>query len=269
MMIHPTAIIDPSAKIGDGVQIGPYSVIGAHVEIGANTWIGPHVVINGPTRIGRDNRIFQFASLGEATQALGQDPEQGILEIGDRNIIREYATMNRGSSTSSGVTRVGNDGLFMAYTHIAHDCILGDHIIFSNAATIAGHVLIGDYAILGGFTAVHQFVQIGAHSFSGFSAAINRDVPPYVIVSGNHASAYGINKEGLRRRGFKQETVRALHKAYMALIKSHQKREEAIDSIEDLIRQHPEVAEFVDFIRNSQRGIVRSHKSGHSGSEAE
>jgi UDP-N-acetylglucosamine acyltransferase len=268
-MIHPTAIIDPAAKIGDGVQIGPYSIIGPHVEIGAGTWIGPHVVINGPTRIGRDNRIYQFASLGEATQALGQEPEKGILEIGDRNIIREYATMNRGSSSSTGVTRIGDDGLFMAYTHIAHDCVLGNHIIFSNAATVAGHVYIGDYAILGGFTAVHQFVQIGAHSFSGFAAAINRDVPPYVIVSGNHASAYGINKEGLRRRGFKQETVRALHKAYMALIKSHQKREDALVAIEDLIQQHPEVAQFVEFIRSSQRGIVRSHKSGHAESAAE
>ncbi|HEX5055070.1 MAG TPA: acyl-ACP--UDP-N-acetylglucosamine O-acyltransferase [Gammaproteobacteria bacterium] len=261
-MIHPTAIVDSSARVAAGVEIGPYSIIGPDVEIGSGTRIGPHVVIKGPTRIGRDNQIFQFASLGEATQALGQEPEKGVLEIGDRNIIREYATMNRGSSTSTGITRIGNDGLFMAYTHIAHDCVLGDHIIFSNAASVAGHVYIGDYAILGGFTTVHQFVHIGAHSFSGFSSAINRDVPPYVIVSGNHAAAYGINKEGLRRRNFPADTIRALHKAYMTLVKSRQKREDAVKSIVPLIEKHPEVAGFVEFIQRSQRGIVRANKSG-------
>lgn len=266
-MIHPTAIVDSSASIASGVEIGPYSIIGPDVEIGSGTRIGPHVVIKGPTRIGRDNQIFQFASLGEATQALGQEPEKGILDIGDRNIIREYATMNRGSSSSTGVTRIGNNGLFMAYTHIAHDCVLGDHIIFSNAASVAGHVCIGDYAILGGFTTVHQFVQIGAHSFSGFSSAINRDVPPYVIVSGNHAAAYGINKEGLRRRNFSADTVRALHKAYMALVKSRQKREDAIKSIAGLIEKHPEVAGFVEFIQKSPRGIVRANRSGASEDE--
>lgn len=263
-MIHPTAIVDTSARVAANVEIGPYSIIGPDVEIGSGTRIGPHVVINGPTRIGRDNQIFQFASLGEATQALGQEPEKGVLEIGDRNIIREYATMNRGSSTSTGITKIGNDGLYMAYTHIAHDCVLGDHIIFSNAASIAGHVCIGDYAILGGFTTVHQFVHIGAHSFSGFSSAINRDVPPYVIVSGNHAAAYGINKEGLRRRNFPAETVRALHKAYMALVKSRQKREDALKSIAPIIEKYPEVAGFVEFIQQSQRGIVRANKSGDS-----
>jgi UDP-N-acetylglucosamine acyltransferase len=263
-MIHPTAIVDSSARIADGVEIGPYSIIGADVEIGSGTRIGPHVVIKGPTRIGRDNQIFQFASLGEATQALGQEPEKGVLEIGDRNIIREYATMNRGSSSSTGITKIGNDGLFMAYTHIAHDCVLADHIIFSNAASVAGHVCIGDHAILGGFTTVHQFVQIGAHSFSGFSSAINRDVPPYVIVSGNHAAAYGINKEGLKRRNFTADTVRALHKAYLALVKSRKKREDAIQSIAPLIEKYPEVAAFVEFIQNSKRGIVRANKSGDS-----
>ena len=261
-MIHPTAIVDSSARIAAGVEIGPYSIIGPDVEIGAGTRVGPHVVIKGPTRIGRDNQIFQFASLGEATQALGQEPEKGVLEIGDRNIVREYATMNRGSSTSTGITKIGNDGLFMAYTHIAHDCVLGDHIIFSNASSVAGHVCIGDYAILGGFTTVHQFVQIGAHSFSGFSSAINRDVPPYVIVSGNHAAAYGINKEGLRRRNFSADTIRALHKAYMALVKSRQQREEALRSISPLIEKYPEVSGFAAFIQQSQRGIVRANKSG-------
>jgi UDP-N-acetylglucosamine acyltransferase len=244
-MIHPTAIVDGSARIAAGVEIGPYSIIGPDVEIGSGTRIGPHVVIKGPTRIGCDNQIFQFASLGDATQALGQEPEKGVLEIGDRNIIREYATMNRGSSSSTGLTKIGNDCLFMAYTHIAHDCVLGDRIIFSNAATVAGHVYIGDYAILGGFT-----------------AAINRDVPPYVIVSGNHASAYGINKEGLKRRNFSPDTIRALHKAYMALVKSRQKREDAISSIQPLIEQYAEVANFVEFIQKSQRGIVRANSAG-------
>jgi UDP-N-acetylglucosamine acyltransferase len=266
-MIHPTAIVDTSARIAAGVEVGPYSIIGADVEIGSGTRIGPHVVIKGPTRIGRDNQIFQFASLGDATQALGQEPEKGVLQIGDRNIIREYATMNRGSSSSTGLTKIGNDCLFMAYTHVAHDCVLGDRIIFSNAATIAGHVNIGDYAILGGFTAVHQFVQIGTHSFSGFSAAINRDVPPYVIVSGNHASAYGINKEGLKRRNFPADTIRALHKAYLALVKSRKKREEAIESIQPLIDKYPEVAAFVGFIQQSRRGIVRASKSGDDSDE--
>lgn len=256
-MIHATAIVDPAAKIHENVEIGPYSIIGPDVEIGAGSWIGPHVVIKGPTTIGQDNKIFQFASVGEATQALGEDPEKGALEIGDRNTIREYATINRGSEKHRGLTTIGNDCLLMAYTHVAHDCILGDKIIFSNGTSIGGHVEIGDHAVLGGFTLVHQFVRIGKHSFSGMGTAINRDVPPYVTVSGNYASAYGINKEGLKRRGFEQDTVRALHRAFMELIKSRQKREDAIDRLKSLIKQHPEVADFVAFVESSERGVVR------------
>ncbi|MBN1379436.1 MAG: acyl-ACP--UDP-N-acetylglucosamine O-acyltransferase [Gammaproteobacteria bacterium] len=259
-MIHPTAIIDPSAKIHENVEIGPYTVIGANIEIAEGNWIGSHVVIKGPTTIGRDNKIFQFASIGECTQALGEDTIKGILEIGDRNIIREYATINRGSETHRGITTIGNDNLLMAYTHVAHDCILSDHIIFSNGASVAGHVEIGEYAVLGGFTLVHQFVRIGSHSFSGMGTAINRDVPPYTTVSGNHASAYGINKEGLKRRGFSQDTIRALHRAFMELVKSHKKREDAIAKLKPLIELHPEVAGFVDFIESSERGIVRVSK---------
>ncbi len=256
-MIHETAIIDPSAKLAADVEIGPYSIIGANVEIGAGTWIGPHVVIQGPTKIGEQNKIYQFASLGETTQALVEEGDSGCLEIGDRNIIREYATMNRGSEQPDCLTKIGNDCLLMAYTHIAHDCILGDHVIFSNGASLAGHVHVGDYVVLGGFTCVHQFSQLGSHCFSGMGTAINRDVPPYVTVAGNHASAYGINKEGLSRRGFSQEAIRALHKAYMQLVKSRQNREEAIASLEPLIKAHEEVAHFVEFIQQSQRGVVR------------
>lgn len=256
-MIHATAIVDPSAIIGEGVEIGAYSVIGAGVEIGVGSWIGSHVVIKGPTRIGRENRIYQFASIGEATQALVRNPENGRLEIGDRNTIREYATINRGSEEHGGLTKIGNDCLLMAYIHVAHDCVLGDHIIFSNGASVAGHVRIGDYAILGGFTLVHQFVHIGAHSFSGMGTGLNRDLPPYVTVAGHPAVAYGINKEGLKRRGFDQEAIRALHKAFMELVKSRQKREDGIAAIKPLIKKHPEVAEFVEFITASERGIVR------------
>ena len=259
-MIHPSAIIDPSARIHADALIEAYAVIGADVEIGRGSWVGPHAVIKGPTKIGCDNKIFQFASVGECTQALGEDPTKGTLEIGDRNTIREYATINRGSETHRGVTSIGNDNLLMAYTHVAHDCILTDHIIFSNGVSIAGHVEIGDYASLGGFTLVHQFVRIGCHSFSGMGTAINRDVPPYTTVAGNHASAYGINKEGLKRRGFSPDTIRALHRAFMELVKSRKKREDAIRQLQPLIDQYSEVAGFVEFIKSSERGIVRVEK---------
>lgn len=259
-MIHSTAIIDPAAEIHESVEVGPYSIIGPNVQIGEGTTIGPHVVIKGPTRIGCENRIFQFASIGEATQALVRDPDKGKLEIGDRNTIREYATINRGSITHRGVTSIGNDCLLMAYTHVAHDCILGNHIIFSNGASIAGHVEIGDYTVLGGFTLVHQFVKIGAHSFSGMGTGINRDVPPYLTVAGNYASAYGINKEGLKRRSFDQEVIRGLHRAFMELVKSRQKREEAVNRLKPLIKRHREVADFVAFIEASERGIVRANQ---------
>ncbi|HEX7026857.1 MAG TPA: acyl-ACP--UDP-N-acetylglucosamine O-acyltransferase [Gammaproteobacteria bacterium] len=263
-MIHETAIIDPSAKIAANVEISAYAVIGPDVEIGEHTWVGSHAVIKGPTRIGRYNKIYQFASIGEATQALVENPENGRLEIGDRNVIREYATLNRGSEAHGGVTKIGNDCLLMAYTHVAHDCILGDHIIFSNGASIAGHVHIDDYAILGGFTMVHQFVHIGAHSFSGMGTALNRDVPPYVTVAGYPAVAYGINKEGLKRRGFDQSVIRALHKAFMQLVKSRQKREDAVKAIKPLIKEHKEVAGFVDFILDSERGIVRANSKSEA-----
>lgn len=252
-MIHPTVIIDSSAKIADSVEIGPYSIIGADVQIGEGTWIGPHVVIKGPATIGKENKFFQFCSIGEVTQALGQAREDDQLVIGDRNIIREYVTINRGN-----VTRVGNDNLLMASTHIAHDCRLGNHIIFANAASIAGHVDVGDYAILGGFTIVHQFCKIGTHSFSGLGTIVNRDVAPFTVVAGNHATAYGINKEGLKRRGFNAETLRALHKAYMILLKTGKRRNEALEEVSKLSDKYPEVALMVSFIKASERGVIKS-----------
>lgn len=256
-MIHQQAIVDPGAHIAEDVEIGPFCVIGADVEIGSGTIIGPHVVLQGPTTIGRDNHIFQFCSIGERPQDMKYAGEPTRLEIGDRNTIREYATMNRGTVGGGGITRIGSDNLFMAYTHVAHDCAIGDHTIFSNAASLAGHVEVGDWAILGGFTSVHQFTHIGEHSFAGLGTIINRDVPPYITVAGNHARAYGINKNGLRRRDFTNEAIRALHKAYMVLIKSRKASPEARAEIDALAGQYPEVRRLVDFIDNSERGVTR------------
>lgn len=256
-MIHATAIIDPSAKLADDVSVGAYSVIGADVEIGEGTWIGPHVVINGPTTIGRDNRIYQFASIGECPQDLKYDGEATRLELGDGNTIREYVTMNRGTVGGGGITRVGSHNLFMAAAHVAHDCQVGNHIVFANAASLAGHVSVGDHAILGGFTCVHQFSAIGAHAFAGLGTVINRDVPPFVMVAGNHAEAIGINKNGLKRRNFTPETIRALHSTFRTLIKARGKRDEAFAKVEPMAEAHPEVRDFVDFVKNSERGVVR------------
>lgn len=260
-MIDSRAIIHPEARIADDVEIGAFSIIGADVEIGSGTWIGPHVVINGPTRIGRDNRIFQFASLGEQPQDLKYAGEPTRLEIGDRNTIREYVTMNRGTVNGGGVTRVGNDGLFMAYTHIAHDCQVGDHVIMSNAASLAGHVKLADHVILGGFTTVHQFTSIGEFSFSGMSTAINRNVPPYLGVTGNYAYSFGLNKTGLKRNGFSAESIAALHKAYKLLIRSANPQETAYAEVESLAAAFPEVARFLAFIRASERPVIKGKPS--------
>lgn len=256
-MIHPTAIIDPKATVADDCEVGAYSIIGADVEIGSGCVIGPHVVISGPTRLGCNNRIYQFSSLGEAPQDLKYNGEPTRLELGDNNTIREYVTMNRGTVDGGGLTSVGNDNLFMGYTHVAHDCHIGNKTVFSNGASLAGHVTVGDQAILGGFTLVHQFSVIGPHAFTGMGTAVNRDVPPFVMASGNHAHAVGINKKGLRRRGFSDETVTALHRAYMLLVKQRGGRDEAVAQLEESAERFPEVREFVDFVVNSQRGIVR------------
>lgn len=256
-MIDARAVIAPDARIGDGVTVGPYSVIGSGVEIGAGTWIGPHVVINGPTRIGRDNKIYQFASLGDAPQDKKYAGENTRLEIGDRNVIREYCTINRGTAQDKGVTRVGHDNWIMAYAHIAHDCVVGDQTIFANAASLAGHVTVGDCAILGGFTLVHQYCMIGAHCFCGMGSVISMDVPPYVMVSGHPARPHGINSEGLKRRGFSAEALRALREAYKLIYKSSLTLSEAREQIAAKAAEHPELELLARFLEQSQRGIVR------------
>lgn len=256
-MIHPTAVIDQHAVIHDSVSIGPYSVIGADVEIGAGTVVGPHVVIQGPTRIGRDNRIFQFASVGEACQDLKFQGEATRLEIGDRNVIREYATLHRGTVQDQGVTRIGNDNLLMVSTHVAHDCVIGDHVIMSNGASLAGHVQVGDHAILGGFTLVHQFCRIGAHAFTGMGTAVAKDIPPYVLVSGNPASPHGINAEGLKRRGFSDASIRAIKQAYKTLYLNSNRLEEALVVLESQAAEHAALQLLVRFLKESSRSIVR------------
>lgn len=256
-MIHPQAIIDPSAKIADDVSIGPFTVIGANVEIDSGTTVASHVVINGPTKIGKDNRIFQFASVGEKPQDLKFNDEPTELIVGDRNTIREYVTLHRGTPSGGNVTRIGNDNLFMASSHVAHDCILGNNIILANATALAGHVVVDDHVILGGYTTVHQFTRIGAHAFSGFSSAIDRDVLPFFTVAGNRARAVGINKEGLKRRGYSPESIRALQGAFKLLIKSTCSHKVALEKVEELAKQDKDVRKVLDFIDASERGWIR------------
>ncbi|MDD5328393.1 MAG: acyl-ACP--UDP-N-acetylglucosamine O-acyltransferase [Sulfuricella sp.] len=256
-MIHPTAIIHDGAKLAPDVSIGPYSIIGEHVEIGAGTSVGPHVVINGHTRIGRDNRIFQFSSLGEIPQDKKYQGEETRLEIGDRNVIREFCTFNRGTSQDVGVTRVGDDNWIMAYVHLAHDCQIGNHTIFANNAQLAGHVHVGDYAILGGFTVVHQFCHIGGHSITGMGTILFKDIPPYVTAAGHDAAPHGINSEGLKRRGFSGEAITAIKRAYKTLYKSGLTLEEAKQVLIEQARSVPEIQLLIDFLANSSRGIIR------------
>ena len=256
-MIHPTAIIDPQARIGANVSIGAYTIIGADVEIGDNTTIGPHVVIEGPTRIGRDNRIWQFASIGAAPQDKKFHGERSRLEIGDRNVIREFVTFNRGTDDGAGLTKIGNDNWLMAYVHIAHDCVVGNHAIFSNAASLAGHVLVDDWVILGGFTLVHQFCQVGAHAFTAMGAIINRDVPPYVTVAGSFAEPKGINSEGLRRRGYSSDRIMAIKRAYRTLYMSGLPLADARTELARAAEDAPDVKLMLDFIERSQRSLVR------------
>jgi UDP-N-acetylglucosamine acyltransferase len=254
-MIHQTAIIDPTAKIGRDVHIGPYSVIGAEVEIGDGTWIGPHVVINGPTIIGRENRIYQFSSIGEITQDLKYKGERTFLEIGDHNIIREFCTINRGSVQDKSLTKIGNHNLLMAYVHIAHDCVIGDHVVFSNNASLAGHVHIDDYVVLGGFSGVFQFCRVGAHSFISTNSVVIKDVPPYVKVSGYYAKPFGLNSVGLQRRGFTSELVSELKRAYKIIYRNGLTVANALEELKKIAA--PEVRMLADFIEASSAGIVR------------
>ncbi len=256
-MIHPQAIIDSSAKIAGDVSIGPFTVIGANVEIGSGTEISSHVVINGPTKIGKGNRVFQFASVGEKPQDLKFSDEPTELHIGDRNTIREYVTLHRGTPGGGGVTRIGNDNFFMASSHVAHDCVIGNNIIMANATALAGHVIVEDHVILGGYTTVHQFTRIGVHAFTGFSTAIDRDVLPFFTVAGNRARAIGINKEGLKRRGFSPETIRALQDAFKLLIKSSCSHKVALEKVEEIAGQDENVRLMLDFLDASERGWIR------------
>ena len=256
-MIHPTAIIYPGAQLGVGVSVGPYSIVGEHAEIGDNTWIGPHVVISGHTRIGTDNRIFQFSSIGGIPQDKKYAGEPTRLEIGNRNTIREFCTFNLGTAQDEGVTRIGDDNWLMAYVHIAHDCQVGNQTIFANNAQIAGHVHVDDWAILGGFTGVHQFCRVGAHVMTAASTLILGDVPPYVMAAGNSATPYGINVEGLKRRGFSPEALMTLKRAYRTLYKSGLTLEEARTKLEEEAKDHPEIQPILDFLAVSKRGIIR------------
>lgn len=256
-MIDSRAVVDPGARLADDVEVGPFSVIGADVEIGAGTVIGPHVVIMGPTRIGCENRIFQFSSIGDAPQDKKYAGEPTRLEIGDRNTIREFCTINRGTVQDAGATRIGDDNWIMAYVHVAHDCIIGNQTVMANCVTLAGHVHVGDQAILGGFTKVHQFCHIGEHSFCGMDTGLNRDLPPYVTASGMPASPKGINSEGLRRRGFTSEQIRNIKRAYRLLYRQGLTLDEASGQLRELAAEAPEVAPFVSFIEQSTRSIIR------------
>ncbi|MBI4987460.1 MAG: acyl-ACP--UDP-N-acetylglucosamine O-acyltransferase [Rhodocyclales bacterium] len=257
LLIHPTAIVDSNARLGKNVSIGAYSVIGEHVEIGDDSWIGPHVVINGHTRIGQGNRIFQFSSIGEMPQDKKYAGEPTQLEIGDRNTIREFCTFNCGTAQDAGVTRVGSDNWIMAYVHLAHDCQVGDNTIFANNAQLAGHVHVGDFAILGGFTVVHQFVRIGAHSMTAMGSILLQDLPPYVTAAGNTAKPYGINSEGLKRRGFSAEAIAALKRAYKQVYRAGATLDEARARIAEEAVDQPAVALLADFLAEPGRGIIR------------
>jgi UDP-N-acetylglucosamine acyltransferase len=256
-VIDARAVISPQAKLAADVSVGPFTVIGADVEIGAGTWIGPHAVINGPTRIGQHNKIFQFASLGDAPQDKKYNGEPTRLEIGDRNVFRESVTVNRGTTHDQGVTRIGDDNLLMAYSHVAHDCQLGDKIVMSNLATLGGHVEVGDWVIMGGLSAAHQYTKIGAHCFLANNAAVTRDVPPYVMVVGQPAVPHSVNSEGLKRRGFSPEQILNIRRAYKILYRSGLKLQAAIEQLQKTSETQPEIRPFVDFIHRSTRSLVR------------
>jgi UDP-N-acetylglucosamine acyltransferase len=255
--IHPTAIVDPRARIGADVRVGPYTVIDGDVEVGEGTTVGSHCVLTGHTRIGRENRIFHFCSIGEANQDKKYGGEPTRLAIGDRNVIREYCSLNRGTVQDRGETTIGSDNWIMAYCHVAHDCVVGSHTVMANATSLAGHVWIGDHAVLGGQTGVHQFVKVGAHVMVAAQSLLVQDVPPYVTVAGSPAAPHGLNAEGLKRRGFTPEALAALKRAYRTLYKSGLALAEAKAELEQQAAEAPEVRAFVDFLATSTRGIVR------------
>jgi UDP-N-acetylglucosamine acyltransferase len=256
-MIHPTAIISDTAVIADDVEIGPYSVVGDQVEIESGTQIDSHVVINGPTKIGKDNHFYQFASIGDDPQDKKYANEPTRLIIGDRNTIREFCTVSRGTTQDTGETVLGDDNWIMAYCHIAHDCVVGNKTIMANNTTLAGHVHLGDWVICGGFSGVHQFCRIGAHAFLGMYTGVNRDVPAFTLASGQPAVPKGINSEGLKRRDFSTDQIRNIKNAYRLVYRKGLKLAEAIEQIEALVDEQQELLPFLESLRSSERGIVR------------
>lgn len=259
--IHPTAIVDPKAELDSTVEVGPYSIVGPKVRIGARTKVGPHVVIDGRTTIGCDNVFYRFCSIGGAPQDKKYAGEDTGLEIGDRNLVREFCTFNVGTAQDAGVTRLGSDNWILAYVHLAHDCQVGSHTIFSNNATLAGHVHVGDWVIMSGFAAVHQFCRIGAHAFIGMNTSLTQDVPPFVLLSGNPASPHGINIEGLKRRGFSREQIGDLRNAYRTLYKSALSLDDAKAALARAETETPRSADLLrqlrDFLDGTTRGIAR------------
>ena len=255
--IHPTAVVDPGARLARGVTVGPYCVIGSQVAVGEETWLGSHVVLDGRMRIGRRNRIFHFASLGAPPQDKKYGDEPTSVEIGDGNTIREYVTISRGTAQDVGVTRLGDENWIMAYCHIAHDCQIGGHAIFANGVQLAGHVTVGDWVIFGGMTLVHQFVHVGAHAFTGMGSSLSQDVPPYVMAAGPMARPIGINAEGLKRRGFAPEAIAGLKKAFRTLYRSGLGLEEAKRELEAQARECSPVRDILDFVAQSKRGVIR------------
>ncbi|MBA3660899.1 MAG: acyl-ACP--UDP-N-acetylglucosamine O-acyltransferase [Gammaproteobacteria bacterium] len=253
--IHNTAVIDASALIAKNVTIGPYSVIGEDVEIGEGTWVGPHVVIKGPTRIGPNNKIFQFSSIGEVPQDLKFSGEKTFLEIGSGNVFREFCTINRGTAQDQALTKIGNENLFMAYVHIAHDCHIGNHTVFANNASLAGHVTVDDYAILSGFSGVYQFCRVGTHSFITTNSVVIKDVPPFVKVSGYYAKPFGLNTVGLVRRGFDAEVIKMLRRAYKIVYRNGLTVSQALEALQDM--EGAEIKQLAQFISASTAGIVR------------
>ncbi len=256
-MIDPRAIIDPSATVADDAEIGPWTIIGADVEIGSGTVVASHVVVKGPTKIGTNNKIFQFSSVGEDTPDLKYQGEPTRLEIGDNNVIREGVTIHRGTIQDRGETIIGDNNLFMAYAHIGHDSVIGNNTIFVNNASVAGHVTVGDWAILAGYTLVHQFCAIGAHSFTGYGSHLSKDVPAYVTVNGQPAEPKTVNVEGLRRRGFSSEAITAIRRAYKVVYRQGLTTEEALVKLREMQQEHPEVALLTESLEASTRGIVR------------
>jgi UDP-N-acetylglucosamine acyltransferase len=255
--IDPRAVVSPDAQIADDVEVGPFAVIGPHVSIGPRCWIGPHAVVNGPTVLGADNKVFQFASIGEASQDKKYKGEPTRLLVGDRNTFREYVSVHRGTVTGIGETRIGNDNLILAYSHIAHDCVLGSNIILSNVVNLAGHVELGDWVIMGGFAGAHQFSRIGAHAFIGNNTSVIQDIPPYVLAAGHPAEPRSVNLEGLKRRGFSEEQIRAIRNAYRVLYRSELRLEDAVAQLREMAAEHDFLAIFVDFISHSTRGLAR------------